>query len=81
MAETAAAHPEAERVEVWLQDEARIGQTGRNCRRWYQKGTRPTGIKDQRPNAWMIAPSTSSAPSARSVTPPSAWCYRWSPPT
>jgi hypothetical protein len=34
-----------------LQDEARIGQTGRNCRRWFQKGTRPTGIKDQRHTA------------------------------
>jgi hypothetical protein len=51
IAETAAAHPEAERIEVWLQDEARIGQTGRNCRRWFQKGTRPTGIKDQRHTA------------------------------
>jgi hypothetical protein len=36
---------------VWLQDEARIGQTGRNCRRWYQKGKRPTGLKDQRHTA------------------------------
>jgi hypothetical protein len=45
------AHPEAERIEVWLQDEARIGQTGRNCRRWFQRGTRPTGVKDQRHTA------------------------------
>jgi hypothetical protein len=44
------AHPEAERIEVWLQDEGRIGQTGRNCRRWFQRGSRPTGVKDQRPN-------------------------------
>lgn len=56
IAETAATHPEAAdfhlgRIEVWLQDEARIGQTGRNCRRWFQKGTRPTGIKDQRHTA------------------------------
>ncbi len=46
-----AAHPEAERIEVWLQDEARIGQTGRNCRQWFQRGTRPTGLKDQRHTA------------------------------
>ncbi len=49
--ETATAHPEAERIEVWLQDEARIGQTGRNCHRWFQKGNRPTGVKDQRHTA------------------------------
>lgn len=51
IAETRAAHPQARRLEVWFQDEARIGQTGRNCRRWYQKGTRPTGLKDQRHTA------------------------------
>jgi hypothetical protein len=51
IAEATAAHPEARRIEVWLQDEARIGQTGRNCRRWFQKGTRPTGVKDQRHTA------------------------------
>jgi len=45
------AHPEAERIEVWLQDEARIGQSGRNCRKWFQRGTRPTGVKDQRHTA------------------------------
>jgi len=48
---TRPAHPEAERIAVWLQDEARIGQTGRNCRRWYQKGTRPTGLEDERHTA------------------------------
>jgi hypothetical protein len=42
---------EPERIEVWLQDEARIGQTGRNCRKWFQRGTRPPGVKDQRHTA------------------------------
>ena len=49
--EARAAHPEAERIEVWLQDEARIGQIGRNCRKWFQRGSRPTGVKDQRHTA------------------------------
>jgi len=39
-------HSEAERVEVWFQDEARVGQKGRVTRRWYQRGERPRMIKD-----------------------------------
>jgi transposase len=38
-------------VEVWFLDEARIGQTGRVCRRWYQKGLRPRGVRDLRHQA------------------------------
>jgi len=30
---------------------ANSGLTGRNCRRWFQRGTRPTGTKDQRHTA------------------------------
>jgi Winged helix-turn helix len=41
MVEVARDHPDAERLEVWFLDEARVGQTGRLGRRWYQKGTRP----------------------------------------
>ena len=37
----AAEHAEAEHVEVWLQDEIRVGQKGRVTRRWYQRGERP----------------------------------------
>jgi hypothetical protein len=33
IAEVTRDHPEAERLEVWFLDEARIGQTGRVCRR------------------------------------------------
>ena len=51
IAEAQAAHPKADRIEIWLQDEARIGQTGRNCRRWFQRGTRPTGLEVQRHTA------------------------------
>ncbi len=32
----------------WFMDEARIGQKGRLCRRWWLKGWRPPGRCDQR---------------------------------
>ena len=51
IAEVARDHPEAERLEVWFQDEARVGQTGRLCRRWFQKGMRPRGRRDLRHQA------------------------------
>jgi hypothetical protein len=38
------AHP-ARRVEVWQQDEARIGQQGTLTRVWAEKGSRPTAVK------------------------------------
>ena len=47
----AAAHPEADEIEVWFQDESRIGQTGRTCRRWFEKGVRPRGPRDLRHEA------------------------------
>ena len=31
-----------------FQDEARVGQKGRVCHRWYTKGERPMGRADQR---------------------------------
>ncbi|MCC2665671.1 MAG: family transposase [Geminicoccaceae bacterium] len=49
--EVAHDHPDAERLEVWFQDEARVGQTGRLCRRWYHKGMRPRGLRDLRHQA------------------------------
>src|SRR5919112_2569689 len=48
MQEAAARHPEAERVELWFMDEARIGQKGRVTHVWYQKGTRPRGLHEHR---------------------------------
>ena len=44
----AARHPEAERIELWFEDEARIGQKGRVTQVWYQRGTRPRGVRDHR---------------------------------
>jgi len=48
MRETADRHPEVARVELWFMDEARIGQKGRVCHRWYERGVRPPGLADQR---------------------------------
>src|SRR5215217_4005608 len=36
------------RVRLWRQDEARVGQKGRVCHRWYERGVRPPGLADQR---------------------------------
>jgi transposase len=35
-------------VTLWFQDEARVGQKGRLCHRWWTKGQRPPGRCDQR---------------------------------
>src|SRR5215207_8385560 len=45
--EAADRHPEAERVELWFEDEARIGQKGRTTHLWYQRGVRPRGVRQQ----------------------------------
>jgi putative transposase len=46
MTATAGAHPEAERVELWFADEARVGQKGRVTRVWYERGVRPRAVHD-----------------------------------
>jgi hypothetical protein len=45
-----AAHP-GKRVELWFQDEARVGQKNKLTRRWARRGTRPRAPHDQR-TAW-----------------------------
>ena len=40
-------HPGA-RLQLWCQDEARIGQKGRTCHRWYERGVRPPWLADKR---------------------------------
>jgi DDE superfamily endonuclease len=47
LAAVAAAHPDA-RIQLWCEDEARVGQKGRTCHRWYQRGMRPPGLADKR---------------------------------
>jgi transposase len=55
LSQIAASHPEATALEVWFQDEARVGQTGRTCRRWFAKGCRPRGRRDLRhDNAYLF---------------------------
>ena len=50
MAEIRAGHP-GKRIELWFQDEARIGQKNKLTRRWAKRGTRPRAPHDQR-TAW-----------------------------
>jgi hypothetical protein len=38
-------------MELWFQDEARVGQKNRLTRRWARRGTRPRAPHDQR-TAW-----------------------------
>ena len=45
--ELAATHS-GKRLRICFQDEARIGQKGRVCRRWFTRGKRPPGLIDQR---------------------------------
>ncbi len=60
IAEIATARPEAQGLEVWLLDEARVGQTGRTCRRWFEtrssahvaaaiSGMRPSSVRRRCP--------------------------------
>ncbi len=36
------------KLEIWFQDEARIGQKNKITRRWARRGTRPSAPHDQR---------------------------------
>ena len=73
-AAVAAALPEQARVkplEIWFQDEARIGQQGTLTRVWAKRGTRPRAIRDTR-YKWAylfgaVCPPAASAP---------PWCCR-----
>jgi hypothetical protein len=47
LAAAASAHP-GKRITLFFQDEARVGQKGRCCRRWWLRGERPRGRVDQR---------------------------------
>ena len=45
--EIGARHPD-KRLQLWFQDEARVGNKGRVCHRWWLKGQRPPEICDRR---------------------------------
>ena len=46
MTAAAAAHPD-KTLQLWLQDEARVGNKGRVCHRWWLKGERAPGLAQQ----------------------------------
>ena len=54
MAEIAGQQAEGVKIEVWFQDEARIGQKNKITRRWAKRGTRPRALHDQRTHSTYI---------------------------
>jgi len=55
LAKVRATLPKATPIEIWFQDEARIGQKNKIMRRWARRGTRPSAPKDQRTrSAWIF---------------------------
>ncbi|MBW4332391.1 IS630 family transposase [Stakelama sp. CBK3Z-3] len=47
--------PRGTAIELWWQDEARIGQQTKLTRRWARRGTRPSAPRDQRrASAWLF---------------------------
>jgi transposase len=54
VAEIAAGAAQGKRVEIWFQDEARIGQKNKITRRWARRGTRPSAPHDQRTRSAYI---------------------------
>ncbi len=54
MAEILATLPKDTVIEIWWQDEARIGQKNKITRRWAKRGTRPVAPHDQRTRSAYI---------------------------
>jgi hypothetical protein len=48
VAEIAVGPAKGKMIEVWFQDEARIGQKNKITRRWAERGSRPSAPHDQR---------------------------------
>jgi len=48
VAQIAARNAPGKPIEIWFEDEARIGQKNKITRRWARRGTRPTAPRDQR---------------------------------
>jgi transposase len=44
LAKIAAEHPEAKQIELWAQDETRVGQKAKVGRRWAEKGSSPRAL-------------------------------------
>jgi transposase len=54
VAEIAAGAAQGKKVEIWFEDEARIGQKNKITRRWARRGTRPSAPHDQRTRSAYI---------------------------
>ena len=54
MAAIEATLPGGTPIELWWQDEARVGQKNGITRRWAKRGTRPSAPKDQRTTSAYI---------------------------
>jgi transposase len=54
LAEIAAREAAGKPIEIWFQDEARIGQKNKITRRWARRGTRPSAPHDQRTRSAYI---------------------------
>ncbi|WP_337271242.1 IS630 family transposase [Oryzifoliimicrobium ureilyticus] len=54
VAEISAGAARGRRIEVWYQDEARIGQKNKITRRWAKRGSRPSAPHDQRTRSAYI---------------------------
>ena len=54
MAEIQANLPAGTEIELWFQDEARVGQKNKITRRWARRGTRPSAPQDQRTQSAYI---------------------------
>lgn len=54
MAEVRDRLPPGTPIEIWWQDEARVGQKNKITRRWAKRGTRPSAPKDQRTRSAYI---------------------------
>ena len=54
MAEIRSRLPVGTTIEIWWQDEARVGQKTKTTRRWAKRGTRPSAPKDQRTRSAYI---------------------------
>jgi len=54
LAEIAAGEAAGKPIEIWFQDEARIGQKNKITRRWARRGSRPSAPHDQRTRSAYI---------------------------
>lgn len=48
-------HAQGKPIEIWFQDEARVGQKGTLTRVWAKRGSRPPALRDQRHGSvWLF---------------------------